>query len=235
VKAIGWLLMVVGVATLALAAALRHALQLPGVVGMVIPGLMVLIFGVVILGLGRTWANRVEVRARVASAGVAGTALVTGIGQTGVWINENPQCRINLNVSIPGRAVYQATITEVVAQVNLAQYAPGATYSCRVDPDDLGVVVLVDDSYITDAPSPDVLARGVPALATVTGTFNAGAQQGLALRVAVSDGRPTYDVRIGTFPPRSHPPLGKGAQLAVRVDAEDPRRVAVDWANTPIG
>jgi hypothetical protein len=85
-----------------------------------------------------------------------------------------------------------------------------------------------------DAPGPDVLARGLPAVATVSGTFDAGAQRGLALRVAVSDGRPTYDERIGTSPPGSRPPLGKGARLAVRVDAEDPRRVAVEETNTPI-
>jgi hypothetical protein len=35
----------------------------------------------------------------MASAGLAGTGTITALEQTGTWINDNPKCRIRLNVA----------------------------------------------------------------------------------------------------------------------------------------
>lgn len=46
---------------------------------------------------------------RIASTGIAGTATVTGLTQTGMSLNDQPQVEIGLLVSIPGRAPNPAT------------------------------------------------------------------------------------------------------------------------------
>ena len=54
----------------------------------------------------------------------------------------------------------------------------------------------------------------------------------IALRIQADDGRPPYDLRLGTgYPPGLGRPR-KGDRLAVRIDADDPRQVAFDWAGS---
>jgi hypothetical protein len=66
-----------------------------------------------------------------------------------------------------------------------------------------------------------------PLLAAVTGE----PMRGLQLRVQAGDGRPEYDVRLAAgYPPGTARPR-RGDLLAVRVDAGDPRQIAVDWGN----
>jgi hypothetical protein len=98
--------------------------------------------------------------------------------------------------------------------------------------------VLVDDTGVARGSSAAVLASGVPGTATVLSTFDPppvtdldGPLRGLALRIEIADGRPPYDVRLATVYPAGTRQPSKGARLAVKVDPEEPRRVAVDWAS----
>ena len=67
--------------------------------------------------------------------GKVGTAVVTELRQTGAFVNENPQCEIDLQVTVEGIPPYATTHRQVLAMVAIPQFQPGATVPVRVDPD----------------------------------------------------------------------------------------------------
>jgi hypothetical protein len=68
--------------------------------------------------------------------GIAGTATITQLRDTGMQVNYQPQFDIDLMVTIEGRDPYQATVRQVVAMSVLPQFQPGATMPVHVDPAD---------------------------------------------------------------------------------------------------
>jgi hypothetical protein len=68
--------------------------------------------------------------------GKVGTAVVSEIRQTGTFVNENPQVEIDLNVAVEGMPAYTVTHRQVIAQIAIPQFQPGATVPVRVDPQD---------------------------------------------------------------------------------------------------
>ena len=70
------------------------------------------------------------------ATGQVGSATITAIRQTGTMVNYNPECDLDLQVAVNGSAPYPVTHRQVIAQVALASFQPGATVSVRVDPDD---------------------------------------------------------------------------------------------------
>jgi hypothetical protein len=175
--------------------------------------------------------------AQVAATGVAGTATVTAIEQTGVMVNDNPRCRVRFNITIPGQPVYQHVKTRIMPPAVIARFQPGCAFPVRVDPDDLTSVVVIDSTDFIYASGAAVLATGQPGTATVRKIFENPQVAGmdipaweLALRVQADDGRPPYDLRLGTDYPAELGRPRKGDRLAVRIDPDDPRRVAFDWA-----
>ena len=234
----GWLLATIGAAFVVAAIAWRD--QGPSlVITLSIVGAVMLLMGLLFVAIGAASIANEKLRAEVAATGRAGTATITGTEFTGTLINDVPQYRITVNVSLPDRLIYQATVTQLIRQGAGSRYEPGAVFPCRVKTDDLGFVVLIDDTGVVRSGPDPALAGGVPALATVLGLFDPpptdldGPQLGLRLRVTVDDGRPPYEVKLATgYPARSTPPR-KGTKVAVRVDPEEPRRVAVDWGDQP--
>ncbi len=71
---------------------------------------------------------------RVLQTGVAGTATITGLSQTGVYMNQQPQIGMDLLVSLPGQAAYPAHHREIVPLLLLSRLAPGASLPVRIDP-----------------------------------------------------------------------------------------------------
>jgi hypothetical protein len=63
-----------------------------------------------------------------------GRATVSAIRETGAMIDDNPECDLDLQVSVSGSAPYPVTHRQVIAQVALASFQPGATVAVRVDP-----------------------------------------------------------------------------------------------------
>lgn len=75
-------------------------------------------------------------------AGQMGQATISAIRQTGAMVNDNPECDLDLQVSVNGGAPYPVTHRQVIAQVALANFQPGATVPVRVDPaDPLSLIV----------------------------------------------------------------------------------------------
>ena len=66
--------------------------------------------------------------------GRVGTAVITDVRQTGMFVNENPQVEMDLQVTVEGIPTYTATQRQVIAQIAIPQFQPGATVPVRVDP-----------------------------------------------------------------------------------------------------
>jgi hypothetical protein len=79
---------------------------------------------------------------RLMSAGLVGQGTIKAIRDTGVQVNYQPQFEIDLEVTLPDRDPYQATITQVVAMSVLPQFQPGAVLPVRVDPQDPHVLMI---------------------------------------------------------------------------------------------
>ena len=108
-------------------------------------GLTAAILGVT--GIGLVWfglrARRSAADAdRIASTGIAGTATVTGLTQTGMTLNNQPQVEIGLLVSIPGRAPYAATRKEFVPLILLGRLSSGQPLPVKVDRADPQAIVI---------------------------------------------------------------------------------------------
>lgn len=98
-------------------------------------------------GIGLVWfglrARRSAAEAdRIASTGIAGTATVTGLTQTGMSLNDQPQVEIGLLVSIPGRVPYAATRKEFVPLILLGRLSSGQPLPVKVDPTDPQAIVI---------------------------------------------------------------------------------------------
>jgi hypothetical protein len=70
------------------------------------------------------------------ASGTVGQATITAIRQTGTMVNYNPECDLDLQVTVNGSTPYPVTHRQVIAQVALPSFQPGATVSVRVDPSD---------------------------------------------------------------------------------------------------
>jgi hypothetical protein len=75
-------------------------------------------------------------------AGRVGTATVSGVRQTGTFVNNNPECELELDVTVDGGAPYRVTHRQVLSSVALPSFPPGASIPVRVDPEDPGSLVI---------------------------------------------------------------------------------------------
>jgi hypothetical protein len=73
---------------------------------------------------------------RITRTGLAGTAQITSLSQTGMSMNDQPQIAMELLVTVPGRAPYQARRQEFVPLILLGRLGSGMPLPVRVDPND---------------------------------------------------------------------------------------------------
>lgn len=66
--------------------------------------------------------------------GISGTGVITGMGQTGMMVNNLPQLTFELQVQVPGQPPYQASVKQTVPHAVLGMLAPGRTVAVVVDP-----------------------------------------------------------------------------------------------------
>jgi hypothetical protein len=76
------------------------------------------------------------------ASGLVGQGTINAIQDTGVTINENPECEISVTVTLPGRDPYQATLKQVVSRIAIPSFQPGATVPVRVSPQDPSVLII---------------------------------------------------------------------------------------------
>lgn len=100
-----------------------------------------------VTGLGLVWfglrARRSAAEAdRITSTGIAGTATVTELTQTGMTLNNQPQVEIGLLVSLPGRKPYAASLKQFVPLILLGRLSSGQPLPVKVDPKDPQAIVI---------------------------------------------------------------------------------------------
>jgi hypothetical protein len=138
--------------------------------GMLLTAAILGAIGIVLLAVGlRVRRRSAEVR-RVVSSGLPGTATITSLTQTGMFLNENPQVEMDLTVQLPGQPPYQAKRKEFVPLILLGRLSGGIALPVKVDPADPNDVV-IDWGAPPQAPDPSA-AKGwwpTPAVTSVAG------------------------------------------------------------------
>ena len=100
-----------------------------------------------VVGAGLLYAG-VRARAKAAEAsrlitsGTPGTATITGLTQTGMFLNENPQVEMDLMIQVPGRPPYPAKRKQFVPLILLSRLSSGEPLAVKVDPADPSNVVI---------------------------------------------------------------------------------------------
>ena len=69
-------------------------------------------------------------------SGLAGSATIEAVSDTGMFVNEAPVLALDMTVSIPGREPYRTTHRQLVSHAALARFQPGSVMPVRVSPQD---------------------------------------------------------------------------------------------------
>jgi hypothetical protein len=109
---------------------------------MVMTGGFMALVGIVLIVIGIIVGRRAAATDALLATGTPGTATITGLTQTGVYLNENPQIRMQLLVSLPGQTPYATQHTEIVPLMLLGRLNSGAPLQVRVDPMNLNRVAV---------------------------------------------------------------------------------------------
>jgi hypothetical protein len=138
-----WLIITGGI-LLGVGAILAVALGNVPVAGgaMVMTGGFMALVGIVLIVVGIIVGRRAAATDALLATGTPGTATITGLTQTGMYVNENPQIRMQLLVSLPGQTPYATQHTEIVPLMLLGRLNSGAPLNVRVDPMNLNRVAV---------------------------------------------------------------------------------------------
>jgi hypothetical protein len=163
--------------------------------------------GLVFVGIGARLGQVSGLDKGLRASGVAGTATITSLGETGVTVNGSPIIEFGLDVDTTAHAPYATTIRQRTPRLALGAFRPGATVAIRVDPTnrehlaiDWEVAAEVESRpTATIPPTTDVrdaeelLREGHHATALITSMEDAGDMSELGL---VEVGAPGDDDRL---------------------------------------
>jgi len=129
--------------------------------GMLLMGGLFAIVGAILIVVGVIVGRGASATNQVLQTGIAGTATITGLTQTGVFFNDNPQIAMNLLVQLPGEVPYAASHREVVPLMLLGRLSSGSPLAVRVDQMDRSKIVIDWNNTGAIAPSPAATMAGV--------------------------------------------------------------------------
>ena len=136
-----------------------------GVIGLI----FVMVFGLIV----RRWL----IKQKVLQTGVAATATIMSIRDTGTRINDDPVVGMMLQVQPPSGPSFQAEVKETVSILQIPLYQPGARLDVKYDPADQKSVAIVS-----------VIAGGQAGASAGSGLMNAQqAEQMLTLYQAANE------------------------------------------------
>src|SRR5207248_6058265 len=95
--------------------------------GFILTFVLMVLFSLPFFIMGRRMSKGAAAEDQIYATGEEGTATITGLTQTGLFVNNNPEVKLDLQVSTPGRMPYPATHKEIVPLILLGQLAVGAT------------------------------------------------------------------------------------------------------------
>ena len=136
---------------------IAFTIALPWVgIGQIWIGVAVLV-GIIYLMIGRRGARMEAMR----HTGLPGTAQVLEMSQTGVYINENPQVKMKLQVQAQGLAPYQVEKKATVPLIAIGMLGTGRPLTVYVNPEDH------EDIFIdwSGQPGSGMAAGGLPVAA----------------------------------------------------------------------
>jgi hypothetical protein len=209
------------------------------------------------------WARRMlagyKEAQRLRVQGVPGTARILAMAQTGMYLNEQPQVELTLEVTSSVQGPYQVVVKEWVPLIMLGRLSSGAPLPVKVDPMNPNNLVIEWDSSLAPAgassPPPEadttaysaeareaekerLLATGMAGTATVLSATPTGQSD--------SEERPVYDLMLRIEVPGRDPMQGPartgipqervdqlepGDTVPLKVDPANPAVMTVDWDN----
>jgi hypothetical protein len=209
--------------------------------------------GLLLFLWGRRWSRAFADAQQLKAQGVPGQATITGMRQTGVYVNEQPQIELQLRVQTEMHAPYDVTVKEYVPLMLLGTLSSGRPLPVKVDPANPQRLVIEWENAMSipgqagvapptpvdhEATKQQLLATGVAGTATVVSSSATGETD--------AQGRPVYDlvmkIEVEGRPPMQGParvgiPLERADQLEagdtvpIKADPNNPAMMAVDWEN----
>lgn len=226
--------------------------------GMLLTGAILGITGVLLALWARRWQKGFAEAQRIKTTGVAGSARILGMRQTGVYMNEQPQVELNLEVTSSMQGPYQVVLKEYVPLMLLGTLSNGNPLPVKVDPANPNNVIIewenamsggmagapamagaptttpanADSSQmdpkLRQAEKERLLASGIEGKATVISSKATGQTD--------SEGRPVYDLMLRIEIPGQQPIQGP-ARAGVppdrvdRLEAGDTVKIKADPAS----
>ena len=137
-----WLLFMVLIEGSVAAGMTYAAIKAPGAGGgfFIAAVILWIVTGGMLIG-GLAMRGRAGKRRRILEQGVAGTATITGMTQTGMFINNNPVVELQADIESP-LGQYPATFKQMVPLISLGQLKIGAKAAVKIDPNDQNAIVL---------------------------------------------------------------------------------------------
>ncbi|HEX9823685.1 MAG TPA: DUF3592 domain-containing protein [Actinomycetota bacterium] len=199
------------------------------------------------------WSARYKEAQRISATGLPAQARIVGMSQTGVYLNEQPQVELTLELSTAVQGPYQVTLKEWVPLIMLGRLTSGQPLPVKVDPQNPQNVIIEWSApgpampgavAAAQAGPPEdpqdlkkrLLATGTAGTATVLEATETTDIDGegrtvydLTLRIEVP-GFPAIEgpTRAG-IPPEHIGHLEKGDTVPIKVDPQNPAMMAVDW------
>lgn len=127
--------------------------------------------GVIMMFFAARMSRRAKQTEQIQTTGIPGQAVITGMRQTGMYLNEQPQVELQLQVTTQMQAAYQVTKKEYVPLMMLGTLTSGRPLPVKVDPANPQNVVIEWGS----AASFGGPMAGVPMMGQVMGTPTMGA------------------------------------------------------------
>ncbi len=125
------------------------AQSMPIVRGGFLPTAAVLgVLGTALVVWGVAWWKRAANAQGLRVEGIPGQARITGLRQTGVYVNNQPQVELQLNVSTPMHGGYDVTRKEVVPLIMVGSLASGRPLPVKVDPNNSQDLVIEWESAL---------------------------------------------------------------------------------------
>ena len=90
--------------------------------------------GVIMMLFAARMSRRSKQAEQIQTQGIPGQAVITGMRQTGMYLNEQPQVELQLQVSTQMQAAYQVTKKEYVPLMMLGTLTSGRPLPVKVDP-----------------------------------------------------------------------------------------------------
>ena len=217
------------------------------------------ISGFVFQTFGRKMGRLSGVDDRLREAGMAGTAKILGMADTGITVNENPVAAFTLEVSVEGRDPYQVKIRQLMSRLMTGAVLPGMTVPVLVDPDRPKRVAIAGppdgtgsegaavQPEITTSSAAELLRTGRRGTAVITSVEDIGdlSDLGVVEEGAEGDddrafmiglevklpGRSPFDAQVAhRVPERLVGRIGPRTSVEVAVDRDDDADVAIDWS-----